>query len=173
LGLFEGLSPAELAESRRQALSGEASSHLDLLRSFPRLVVEIGGEDAEEPHAYAHVLARVAAATRGAFRPTSVHDDFLGQQARKQKSAFSFACGARRYKASFISDLGWMDLGFVGLVERAVRDNTAGRLYYLGDGDETGLYCFLTPTQATALRQAQPKLFGADDEQETARKQKK
>jgi hypothetical protein len=173
LGLFEGLTPAELADGRRQALSGEASNHLDLLRSFPRLVVEVGGEDAEEPHAYARVLARVAAATRGAFRPANVQDDFPGQQARKQKSSFSFACNTRRYKASFTSDLGWMDLGFVGLVERAVRDNTAGRLYYFGDGDETELYCFLTPTQATKLRQTQPELFEADEEREAVRKQKK
>ena len=172
LGLFESLPPAELAEGRRQALSGEASTHLDLLRSFPSLVVEMGGEDAEEPQAYANTLARVATATRGAFRPASVQDNFLGQQARKQKSTLSFACGARHYRTTFVSDLGWMDWGFVTLVERAVRENTTGRLYYLGDGDETGLYWFLTPAQATALRQAQPELFEADDKEE-ASKQKK
>ena len=172
LGLLQSLSPAELAEGRRQALSGEASSHLDLLRSFPSLVVEMGGEDAEEPQAYAHTLARVAAATRGAFRPTSVQDNFPGEQARRQKSTFSFACGSRRYQAKFSSDLGWMDFDFVGLVERAVRETTTGRLYYLGDGDETGLYCFLTPTQAATLRQTQPELFEADDKEAAETKKK-
>ncbi|MGI4735426.1 MAG: hypothetical protein ACRYG7_09625 [Janthinobacterium lividum] len=172
LGLFERLPSAELAEGRRQALSGEASSHLDLLRSFPRLVVEMGGEDAELPQAYATALGQVAAATRGAFQPANVQDNFPGQQARKQKSTFSFTCGSQQYHANFVSDLGWMDWGFVTLVEWAVRENTTGRLYYLGEGDETGLYCFLTPTQATALRQAQPELFEADAKEE-ASKQKK
>lgn len=140
IGLLKNLLATELAAGHRKALGGEASSHLDLLRSFPSLVVEMGGEDAEEPQAYAHALARVARATRGAFRPTTVQDNFVGQQAREQKSAFSFVCGSRQYKATFISDLGWMDFGFVGLVERAVRENTTGQLFYLGEGDETGLY---------------------------------
>jgi hypothetical protein len=173
LGLFESLSPTELTEGRRQALGGEANSHLDLLRSFPSLVIAMGGEDAEEPQAYAHTLARVATATRGAFRPVGIQDNFSGQQARKQKSTFSFTCGAHQYKTNLISDLGWMDFGFVSLVERAVRENTTGRLYYLGEGDETGLYLFLTPAQATTLRQAQPELFEADDQEEASQKQKK
>ena len=173
LGLLASLGPTELAEGRQQALSGEASSHLDLLRSFPNLVVAMGGEDAEEPKAYAKVLAEVAAATRGAFRPVNVQDDFPGQQARKQKSTFSFACGARYYKATFTSDLGWMDLSFVALLERAVRENTPGRLYYLGEGDETSLYGFLTSAQAAALRQAQPELFEADDKEEAAKQKKR
>ena len=173
IGLLEKLPATELAEGRRQALGGEASRHFDLLRSFPSLVVEMGGEDSEEPQAYAHTLARVATATGSAFRPTGVQDDFPGQQARKQKSTFSFTCGSHQYKANFISDLGWMDFGFVSLVERAVRENTPGRLYYLSEGDETGLYLFLTPAQATALRQAQPELFEADDKEEVSKKQKK
>jgi hypothetical protein len=173
LGLLASLSPTELTESRQQALSGEANRHLDLLRSFPGLVVATGGEDAEEPNAYAKALAEVVAATRGAFRPVAVQDDFPGQQARKQKSTFSFACGPRRYKATFTSDLGWMDTSFVTLIERAVRENTPGRLYYLGEGDETSLYGFFTPVQATTLRQAQPELFEADDKEEAAKQQRR
>ena len=172
LGLFKSLPLAEVAEGRRQALSGEVSSHLDILRSFPSLVVKMGGEDAELPQAYATALGQIATATRGAFQPARVRDNFPGQQARKQKSTFSFTCGSRQYRADFVSDLGWMDWDFVTLVERAVRENTTGRLYYLGEGDETGLYCFLTLAQATALRQAQPELFEADEKEE-ASKQKK
>jgi hypothetical protein len=172
IGLLAGLPPAEVAEGRRQALSGTASSYPALVQCFPSLVVEMGGEDAEEPQAYAKTLARVAAATRGAFRPRRVRDDFPGQQARKQTSAFSFDCGPRHYRATFVSDLGWMDWGFVTLMERAVRENTPGRLYYLNEGDETGLYFYLTPAQAAALRRAQPELFEADDAEEASKHKK-
>jgi hypothetical protein len=159
LGLFAKLTPRELAAGRRQALRGEVSSYVGLLRCFPRLVAETGGEDAEEPRAYAKALAQVAACTRGAFQPTRIHDSFSGEQGRQQLSRLSFTCRSRQYKATLTSSLGWMDFGFTKLVERAVRENTNGRLYYLGEGDETGAYVFLTAAQAAMLHKAQPGFF--------------
>ncbi len=164
IGLFKGLTESELVAGRHQALSGEATSYIELLRCFPHLLADTGGEDAEEPQAYAKALAQVAAITRGAFRPTHVHDSFMGEQSRKQQSALTFSCGGRQYQATFTSDLGWMDDDFVDLVRRAVRENTAGgQLYYIG-GDEASSFLFLTAAQASVLRKAQPTLFQADDE---------
>jgi hypothetical protein len=163
LGLLAGLSAAELAEGREQALSGTVSSYAALLACFPRLVVYTGGEDAEQPQAYAHALRQVAAATRGAFRPTRIHDTFAGETGRKQHSSLSFVAGGRHYRTALVSDLGWMINNFTDLVQRAVRETTSGQLYYLGYGDETGLYLFLTAAQAATLRRAQPALFREHD----------
>ena len=164
LGLFAGLTAAEVAEGRRQALGGKVGSYAELLHGFPHLLVATGGEDAEIPRAYAEALAKVAAATRGAFQPTRVHDTFTGQESRGQKYTLSFWCGERHYQASFISDLGWMDAGFLTLVERAVREQTHGGQLCLLLADEASVYVFLTAAQATALRQAQPTFFAVADE---------
>lgn len=163
LGLLASLSKAELAEGREQALSGKVGSYAALLACFPRLVVYTCGEDAEQPHAYAQALRQVAAASRGAFRPTRIHDTFGGESERKQHSTLSFWSGGRRYRTTLTSDLGWMINDFTDLVQRAVRETTGGQLYYLGYGDETGLYLYLTAAQATALRRAQPMLFREHD----------
>lgn len=163
LGLLAGLSPAELAEGREQARGGTMGSYAALLNGFPRLVVSTGGEDAEQPQAYAQALRQVAAATRGAFRPTHIRDTFAGEVGRKQHSTFSFVAGGRRYHAALTSDLGWMINDFASLVQRAVRETTNGQLYYLGYGNETGLYLFLTNAQAAALRRAQPTFFQEHD----------
>lgn len=163
LGLLAGLSQAELAEGREQALSGGVGSYAALLTCFPRLVVYTGGEDAEQPHAYAQALRQVAAASRGAFRPTRIRDTFAGESERKQRSTLSFWCGSRHYRITLTSDLGWMINDFTELVQRAVRETTGGQLYYLGWGDETGLYLYLTAAQAAALRRAQPELLREHD----------
>lgn len=163
LGLLAGLSPAKLAQGREQAFSGTIGSYTALLNCFPGLAVSTGGEDAEAPQAYAQALRQVAAATHGAFRPTHIRDTFAGEIGRKQHSALSFVAGGRHYHAALTSDLGWMINDFTSLVQRAVHETTGGRLYYLGYGDETGLYLFLTATQAAALRRAQPTLFREHD----------
>jgi hypothetical protein len=164
LGLFAGLTATEVAEGRRQALGGKVGSYAELLQGFPHLLVATGGEDAEMPRAYAEALAKVAAVTRGAFRPTRVRDTFTGQEAKGQKSTLSFWCGSRHYQASFSSDLGWMDAGFTTLMERAVREQTHGGQLCLLLADESSVYMFLTAVQATALRQAQPTFFAVADE---------
>lgn len=163
LGLLAGLSPAEMAYGREQAFGGTVGSYAALLACFPHLVVYTGGEDAEQPQAYAHALREVAAATRGAFRPTHIRDTFAGEIGRKQHSALSFVAGGRTYRINLTSDLGWMINDFTSLVQRAVRETSNGQLYYLGYGDENGLYVFLTTTQAAALRRAQPALFREHD----------
>lgn len=159
IGLFAGLTAADVAAGRSQALGGKINSFLEVLQGFPHLLVATGGEDAEAPHAYAHALADVAAITRGAFRPMQVQDTFTGQEESKQQSTLSFVCGVRRYKAKFISDLGWMDSSFLPLVERAVRENTHGGQLCLLGADESSVYVFLTAAQAMALRDAQPAFF--------------
>ncbi|RZK29617.1 MAG: hypothetical protein EOO63_08665, partial [Hymenobacter sp.] len=83
-GLLDHLAAAKVADGRRLALSGGIDSYIGLLHCFPGLLIEMGGEDAEEPQAYAKALYQVAAATRRAFRPTNVQDDFPGQQARNR-----------------------------------------------------------------------------------------
>ena len=162
LGLFSHLTPAEQAAGRRQALGGEVGSYAALLSCFPRVLVQTGGEDAEEPQAYAKALAQVAAVTRGAFRPRQVRDDFNGL-ADKQRSTLRFLVGTRLYQAALESDLGWMDYDFVDLVQRAVRENTGGTLTYVGPADESGSFVFLTAAQAAAIRQAQPGFFAEAD----------
>jgi hypothetical protein len=52
VGLFTGLSAAEIAAGHRQALSGKVGSYYELLQGFPHVLVSTGGEDAEMPHAY-------------------------------------------------------------------------------------------------------------------------
>jgi hypothetical protein len=163
LGLLVSLSPAKLAQGREQAFSGTIGSYAALLNCFIGLTVSTGGEDAEAPQAYARALRQVAAATRGAFRPTHIRDTFAGEVGRKQHSVLSFVAGGRRYRAALTSDLGWMINDFTNLVQQAVHETTGGQLYYLGYGDETGLYLFLTAAQAAALRRAQPALFREHD----------
>ena len=164
VGLFAGLSAAEVAEGRHQALSGKVGSYYELLQGFPQVLVATGGEDAEMPHAYAEALAQVAAATRGAFRPTRVLDTFTGQEARNQKSTLSFWCQSQHYQANFISDSGWMDPGFLALLKRAVHEQTHGGQLCLLLDDESSVYVFLTTAQVAALRKAQPAFFAVADE---------
>jgi len=170
VGLFAGLSAAKVAEGRRHALGGKVGSYAELLQGFPHLLVATGGEDAEMPRAYAEALAKVAAASRGAFQPTRVRDTFTGQEARAQKSTLSFWCQSQHYQANFISDLGWMDPGFLLLVERAVREQTHGGQLCLLLADESNVYVFLTTAQAAALRKAQPAFFAVADEETAPRK---
>ena len=166
LGLLAGLSAAELRDGRRRALQGNVGSYATLLACFPGLVVSTGGEDAEEPGSYGRAVRQVAARSRGAFRPTRIRDDFEGQQREPQHSTLSFVSGGRTYRATLTSDLGWMVNDFTELLRRAVRETTSGQLYYLGWGDETGLYLFLTARQAAAIRRAQPEFFKESDEDE-------
>lgn len=170
VGLFAGLTAAEVAEGRHQALGGKVGSYAELLQGFPHLLVATGGEDAEMPHAYAEALAKVAAASRGAFQPMRVRDTFTGQEARDQKSTLSFWCQSQHYQANFISDLGWMDPGFLLLVERAVREQTHGGQLCLLLDDESSVYIFLTAAQAATLRKAQPAFFAVADEEAAPRK---
>jgi hypothetical protein len=164
IGLFEGLTNAEIAAGRREAHGGKVGSYEQVLRGFPRVLVATGGEEAEMPQAYANALREVAAVTRGAFRPTHIRDTFTGHEARNQASTLSFDCGARHYRARLVSDLGWMDFGFLPLVERAVRETTQGGRLYILLADEASVYVFLTAPQAAALRKAQPDFFAVADE---------
>jgi hypothetical protein len=165
LGLFAGLTAAEVAAGRSQALGGNVNSFLEVLQGFPHLLVATGGEDAELPRAYAHALTEVAASTRGAFRPTHVQDTFTGQEGAEQHSKLSFTCGARHYQADLVSGSGWMSGNFLPLVERAVRENTQGGQLCLLAADESNVYVFLTAAQAAALRKAQPDFFAAAEEE--------
>jgi len=164
MGLFAGLTAAEVAAGRSQALSGKTNSFSELLQGFPHLLVATGGEDAEMSHAYAHALAEVAASTRGAFRPTHVEDTFRGQEGAEQHSKLSFVCGTRRYQANLTSRSGWMSSNFLPLVERAVRENTQGGQLCLLLDDESSIYVFLTAAQAATLHKAQPAFFVAAEE---------
>ena len=165
LGIMAGLSATELREGHRRALQGNIGSYAALLACFPRLLVYTGGEDAEEPGAYGQAVSQVAARSRGAFHPTRIRDDLGGQQGPPQRSTLAFMSGGRSYRATLTSDLGWMINDITKLLRRAVRETTTGQLYYLGWGDETGLYLFLTARQAAALRRAQPKFFRENDEE--------
>ncbi|WP_143436594.1 hypothetical protein [Hymenobacter crusticola] len=157
LGLFSHLSPEQITQGRRKALSGAKISFAEVLMSFPHVVHAFDWESADSPHVYVRHTKELAVISRGGFAPEHVQDGFTFDQSLPTTIPFSFDLNNHTYRTQLKADSDWLDPAFVELIQRATQEQHAVGKFYECLGGEG--YIFLTSEQHLTLSKAQPELF--------------
>jgi len=157
LGLFSHLSPEQMTQGRRKALSGAKTSFAEVLMSFPHVIHAFDWESADSPHVYVRHTKELAAISRGGFIPEHVQDGFTFDQSLPATVPFSFDLNNHAYRIQLEVKSDWLDPAFVELIQRATQEQHAVGKFYECLGGEG--YIFLTPEQHLTLSKAQPELF--------------
>ncbi|PPK87774.1 hypothetical protein CLV84_0726 [Neolewinella xylanilytica] len=159
MGLFAHLSTTELQAGRECAAQATIASYQDILLCFPKTIVYFDWETGNLENPYEELTNQFAAASRGAFSPTDVQDNFA-EQWEEDHVDFSFHHAGRHYQEKLRMELDWLDPSFLVLIERAMKENKVeGEFHYALDDGQAAGYLFLTPEQHSALLREQPDFF--------------
>ena len=159
LGLFVHLSVTELQAGRDCASHTPISSYQQLLRCFPKTIVYFDWETGNLENPYVELTQALAAASRGAFSPTNIQDNFAARW-EEEFVDFSFQYAGRHYQEKLRMNGDWLDPRFMHPIGRAMTDNQVkGKFYYALDDGQAAGYLFLTPDQHAALLREQPDFF--------------
>ncbi len=159
LGLFNHLSATEIAAGWQCVSESTIECYTDLLECFPDVIVYFDWETGNLEDPYAELTRAFARASRGAFQPVDIQDDFA--DSREQDSTnYGFRIGDETYETTLRMERDWLDSGFLTLIKRALEKSGAGGTFHfcLDDGQASG-FIYLTPAQYDYLSVEQPDLF--------------
>ena len=159
LGLFAHLSATELQKGRESAAQASIASYQQLLLNFPKTIVYFDWETGNLENPYEELTKAFAAASRGAFTPTDIQDNFA-EQWEDEFVDYSFQYAGRLYQEKLRMEQDWLDPTFMALIERSMAENQVeGAFHYVLDDGQAAGYLFLTPEQHANLLREQPDFF--------------
>lgn len=149
IGLLSHLTPQQKAKGKQKIAQQYINSSYELLSAFDNLMISFDWETGNLEDPYRSLTERFAAASRGAFNPSRISDEFdLG----KGVAGLFFFVNGIRYGSKLKFNGDWLDPEFITLIDRAVAETVSdGKFYELYDGSGVEGYLFLTNQQRKAL----------------------
>ncbi|MGB3800884.1 MAG: hypothetical protein WA952_13800, partial [Lewinella sp.] len=159
IGLFRHLSTAEIAAGRACAAESTIETYTDLLQCFPKTIVYFDWETGNLENPYAELTREFAAASRGAFNPVDIQDEF-GASWEKEFVTYGFAVGTESYSTELPMEGDWLSSGFLEMITKAMEiSGVAGEFHYCLDNGQASGFIYLTEDQFDYLSREQPALF--------------
>jgi hypothetical protein len=158
IGLFKHLSASEMAQGKNKLQEVEIEYDIDILRCFPKVVVDVSWENISVATPYEALLKKNALASRGAFNPTHIIDDFKKNQG-KQTTRLSFVLNKQKYNTNLDRDDLYLSDKCIDLIKKAMKEQSIGGTLYDCPNEQYNSFIFLTPSQYVYLKETQPKLF--------------
>jgi hypothetical protein len=149
IDLLSHLTRSQVAVSQQAIKQSYITSPDELLMAFDDLVVIVYYESGNPDNPYQELTRSFAAASRGAFTPTQITNEF---DADKQAAGQSFMWRGKQYKIKLEYAGNWLDSKFFDFLETVVAQTVPdGKFYDIFNNGEVGAYIFLTDAQHQAL----------------------
>jgi hypothetical protein len=156
IGLTNAYTAEERSAASRCYLSTIVAKEWALMDCFPNLSVIIDDwETGNLDNPYEELTLQFAAASRGAFQPTDIVDNF-NQNWQKEKTEYGFTLNGTKYRTELTMMRDWLDPKFIDLIAEALEDQQInGQFFsYRGVGN-----IFLTEEQYSFLLERMPDFF--------------
>ncbi|MEO8404209.1 MAG: hypothetical protein ABI480_06430 [Chitinophagaceae bacterium] len=160
-GFFSHLSKAEMDSAIQRTNYSDIGSPEEILLLFPKTIVVFDWETDNLENPYADLTNQFAKASRGAFTPTAIVDEFKEGFDKKAKTIrYGFSFNNKRYEKILPFSGDWIQAGFLELIMKSLKENKVdGGIYYCVDnGQEVG-YIFLTAKQHQFVLEKYPDLI--------------
>jgi ribosomal protein L19E/predicted transcriptional regulator len=150
IGLLNHLTQEQITTGQQKIRQSYITHPHDLLQAFPHLVVTVEWESGNLDKPYQELTYELVAASRGAFIPTDISNEFDG---KNQIAAQSFTLNGRRYSKKLEYNNDFLDPEFFSFIQQIVEQTVSdGRFYPLyQDSDNIVGYIFLTNEQQRVL----------------------
>ncbi|AFY34723.1 hypothetical protein [Calothrix sp. PCC 7507] len=149
--LFNHLTEDQITTSQQKIRQSYITHPHDLLQAFDNLVVTVEWESGNVDNPYQELTYELVAASRGAFVPTDISNEFDG---KNQTAAQSFTLNDKRYSRKFEYNNDFLDPKFFSFIQQVVEQTVSnGRFYPLyEDSEDIVGYIFLTNEQQHVLQ---------------------
>ena len=151
-GLLNHLNKSEIDSCRVELDSKVITSGNELLQGVKGLVFSIDLEYGVDKGQYAEVTRLLAAASRNAFIPTDIVDQY--DPDKKSYFQYGFTYHSKKYSARLQQVDDWLDPGFYELIQMAIKEHDRdGKFFALWPSDGLTVV-YLTFKQFAQLKQA-------------------
>ncbi|MCU0351999.1 MAG: hypothetical protein MUF43_14415 [Flavobacterium sp.] len=158
ISLFKHLSQNEIEIGKNKVKEDQINHYIDILRCFPKIVMEMTEETGNFKNPYEELLKEIATISGRVFNPIQIIDTFEKSQ-KKTTTKLSFTLNKKKYSQDLEMNGDHLDYAFIELVEKAMEEqNIGGKIYYCGELT----FIFLNKAQYSYLKETQPKLFSED-----------
>ncbi len=160
LGLLSGHKDEEIRELKSLAMDEQINSVDALVHMIPNLVYNFDTEYMsrvnEEEVAYREIIHQLGELSKNEFVPKDLRIDIEQPPTEKphsdKKINLSFEFNEREYSQSLMDLMGWIDVSFIGLFNRALAESGASNAYYLVEtGDQTASIMFISAKTAERI----------------------
>ncbi|MEI6949838.1 hypothetical protein V9K67_21810 [Paraflavisolibacter sp. H34] len=159
-GFFSHVTKQEMDSARQVISLTEVGSIEDVLLCIPNTIVLFDWETGNLENPYEELTMRFAAASRGAFTPAHVVDEFRKGWKKAKRVMYSFEFRDRKYQANLPFKGDWLEPEFMELIKKALRENSVdGGLYYCVDNGQESGFIFLTSKQYRFIQEHYPDLL--------------
>lgn len=159
IGLFSHLSSDEITSAKICARETEIDSYQSILFCFPKTIVFFDWESANLENPYEELTVDFSEASRGAFKPQNIIDDFKNAF-NTDKIEYGFEFNGKIYHRDLTAQSDWLDPQFMELIDIALKENKVdGAIYYCMDDGQAAGFIFLNEKQHAYLKAHQPALF--------------
>ena len=170
-GLTRGMSAAEIEEARTDVLLNLQHDAESLILYFEPAFYDFDAETTNYEDPYREVTLGLAGISRGEFQAEDIVDrygewnrqitrepiatlesDVILYESGEWDSEYAFSLNSARYEATLHNDADWLDLSFLDLINRALREQGAeGQFYALDWDDQWVVLLYLDPAQYAVL----------------------
>lgn len=159
-GFFIHLYQKEIDSAKEKIASSGIGSLEELLMQFPKTIVFFDWESGNLENPYEELTRKFADASRGAFTPTSIVDEYRKGWEKAKEIKYGFTFNGHRYETALKFETDWLDPAFMELIEKAMKENKVdGRIYYCVDDGQASGYIFLSSKQYEFMKSAYPDLL--------------
>jgi hypothetical protein len=161
IGLFSHLAEIEKEEGLKLAKDRNISAYLELLFCYPKTIILVEWETYNLDNPYGALIREIADASRGAFKPENIQDDFgIAMDKKKKYCTVAFTVSGQAFTHKFKLEDDWLEPGFLDWIESVFTTlKTDGNLYEVFGADGESAMIFLTEKQYKSLLENQPELF--------------
>jgi hypothetical protein len=160
VGLFKHLSKEEMDLAKMKVASNTMNSIEDILMQFPKTIVVFDWESGNLKNPYEELTTKFSFASRGAFTPTNITDEYKKGWEKAKKIKYSFTFNSKKYEAMLPFKGDWLEPEFLNMIKRALKENNVdGDIYYCIDNGQEGGYIFLTEEQYRFIKENYPDLL--------------
>jgi hypothetical protein len=149
IGLLSHLTPQQKTEGKQKIARQYINSSYELLAAFDNLLISFDWETGNLENPYQALTKRFAVASRGAFQPTEISNEFDYDQ---KIAGQSFVVKGVRYSTKLEFNGDWLDSAFIAFLDRVIAETVPDvKFYTLYDGLSEVGYLFLTQQQRQVL----------------------
>jgi hypothetical protein len=149
IGLLSHLTKEQIATGHQQVIQSYVTRPYEIFAAFGDVLIQFDFESGNIDNPYQALTEKFAAASRGAFNPTQVSNEFDWD---RKAAGISFVVKGKRYSKKLEFNGDWLDPEFFSFIEEVVKETVSdGRFYSLSDGNEFVGYLFLRNNQKQAL----------------------
>lgn len=159
IGLFKHLTATEIDSAKRRVEEVNIESFAGLLSCFPKNLVYFDWESGNLENPYEELTNNFAAASRGAFTPTNILDNFE-KDWKNDTTHYGFTFNGKQYETELEMKNDWLDPKFMELIDKALLEqHIDGKIYPCLNNGQEGGYVFLSSFQFKYLQKHHPTFF--------------